>query len=121
MMMEPRDARRYLAYLRLGLGAMWLAPRMGAKLFGLDPQDQPSVTFMTRIFAVRDAALGAAMLQAEGDAADRLVDLGLMVDGADLAAAVMAGARKEIGLRTTFLVGGAAGGAFVLGLLGRES
>lgn len=119
--MEPRDARRYLAYLRLGIGMMWFAPRLGAKLFGLDPQDQPSVTFLARLFAVRDAAMGVAMLKAEGDAADRLVDLGLVVDGADLAAAVMAGARKEIGLRATLLGGGAAGAAVMLGLLGRES
>ncbi|CAN5503971.1 hypothetical protein BH23ACT9_BH23ACT9_18120 [soil metagenome] len=119
--MQPNDARRNLAYLRLGLGAMWLTPRLGAKIFGLDPDQQTSVKFLARLFAVRDVALGAALLQAGPADADRQVDLGIMVDAADLAAIVMAGARREIGARTVLLGGAAAGTAVVLGLLGRDA
>lgn len=119
--MQTRDARTYLAYLRLGLGAMWLAPGMGAKIFGLDPEGQSATKFLARLFAIRDLALGAALLQADGADADRQVDLGIMVDAADFAAIVMAASRKEIGARTLLLGGGAAGAALALGLMGRDT
>lgn len=117
--MEPSEARRSLAYLRLGLGAMWIAPGLGARIFGLDPEGQPATKMLARLFAARDLALGAALLQARGGEADRLVDLGMAVDAADLAALVLAAGRREIGARTLLLGGAAAGAAVVLGLLGR--
>ncbi len=116
--MQPAEARRYLAYLRMGLGAMWVAPRVGAKLFGMDPE-QKGVPMLARLFAVRDLALGMALLQASGAEADRQVDLGIMVDGADLAAIVMAAGRKDVGVRTLLLGGVTAGAAVALGLMAR--
>lgn len=116
--MEPADARRYLAYLRMGLGAMWLAPRLGGRIFGLDPEAE-GFTLLARLFAARDAAMAAALLQARGADVDRQVDLGIAVDSADLVALVAAAGRKEIGARTLLLGGSAAGTAVVLGLLAR--
>lgn len=118
--MDPQDARRALAYLRLGLGALWPVPGLGARLFGLDPKAEPSVKVMGRLFAVRDIALGALLLQSRGADADRQVDLGIMVDAADLAAIVMAASRKQVPARLLFLGGTAAGAALVLGIMGRE-
>lgn len=119
--MEPTDARRALAYLRLGLGAMWPTPRLGARLFGIDVEDQPAVAMLARLFAVRDVALGAMLLQARGAEADRQVDLNIMVDAADLAAILIAGARKQLGARTVLLGGGAAAAAVALGVMGRRA
>lgn len=118
--MQPRQARTYLAGLRIGLGAMWLAPGLGAKIFGLDPEEQSSVKLMARLFAVRDLALGVALLQSDGADADRQVDLGIAVDTADLAAILMAASRREIGARTLVIGGLAAAGAMALGIMGRE-
>jgi hypothetical protein len=116
--MQPAEARTYLSYVRMGLGAMWLAPGLGAKLFGLDPQ-QKGVKMLARLFAVRDLALGMALRQADGAEADRQVDLGIMVDAADLAALVMAAARKDIGAKTLLLGGATAGVAVALGVMAR--
>ncbi len=117
--MQPAEARTYLAYLRIGLGAMWLAPGLGAKMFGLDP-DQKGVKLLARLFAVRDLALGLSLLQSDGSDADRQVDLGVMVDGADLAALVMAAGRKDIGAKTLMLGGLTAGAAVAMGVMARR-
>lgn len=119
--MEPADARRVLAYVRLGLGAMWPAPGLGAKLFGLDPDADGSLRMMARLFAIRDLVLGLALLQSDGEDQDRLVDLGMVVDAADLAAIVLAASRKQVGARTLLLGGSAAAGALTLGFMGRRA
>lgn len=119
--MDPQTARRTLAWFRLGLGAMWITPALGARVFGLDPEGQPSTKFLARLFAIRDVALGAMLLQAKGAEADRQVELGILVDGADLAAIAMAAGRKEVGARTLLLGGLAAGFATVLGIMGRDA
>ncbi|HUG83368.1 MAG TPA: hypothetical protein VMM13_02325 [Euzebya sp.] len=117
--MLPSDARKNLAYLRLGLGAMWLTPAVGARLFGVDPEEQASVKLMGRLFAARGVAMAFALLKAEGAEADRQIDLNIAVDSADLAAVLMAASRREIGIRTLLLGGGAAAAALYLGLVGR--
>lgn len=117
--MTPNQARRNLAYFRMGLGSMWVAPRLGAKLFGMDPE-QDGVTFLARLFAVRDLALGLSLMQSSGADADRQVDVGIMVDALDLVAILMGAARKDIGARTVVLGGGAAAAALMMGLLGRD-
>ncbi|MGI9015529.1 MAG: hypothetical protein ACR2HR_00240 [Euzebya sp.] len=119
--MPPDEARKYLAYFRIGLGAMWFTPRLGAKIFGLDPHNNDGVALLARLFAVRDLALGLGLLQSRGADADRLIDLGIMVDAADVAALVLAAGKKDVGARTLLLGGGAAGLALALGLMGRAS
>lgn len=119
--MQPNDARKYLALLRMGLGAMWIAPRFGAKMFGLDPDNNDGVKMLARLFAVRDLAMGLSLKQASGAEADRQIDLGIMVDAGDVAALVLAAARKDIGAKTLILGGGAALAAVGLGLLAREA
>lgn len=118
--MEPLAARRVIAVLRLGFGASWLIPRVGGRLFGLDPDDNDGVVLLTRIFAIRDVALGAALLQASEAEGDRQVDLGIMVDSADLVALIAAAARKDIGARALVLGSLGACGAILLGLMARR-
>lgn len=118
--MDPADARRTLAYLRLALGALWPVPGLGAKVFGIDPEAQPSVRLMARLFAVRDLALGLSLLQASQADADRQVDLGILVDTADLVAIVAAASRKQVPARMVLLGGTLAGSAIALGLMGRR-
>lgn len=116
--MQSAEARRYLAFLRIGLGVMWLTPRLGARLLGMDPE-QKGVTLLARLFVVRDLALGLSLLQSSGADADRQVDLGIMVDAADLSAIVMAAGKKDIGARTLLLGGLTAGAAVALGVMAR--
>ncbi|MEE8600000.1 hypothetical protein [Euzebya tangerina] len=117
--MEPANARKYLGTIRMGLGALWLTPRVGARFFGLEPEND-GIAFLARLFAARDLALGAALLQASGADVARQVDLGIMVDSLDLAAVLFAALRKDIGARTLLLAGTTAGAAIALGLMGRE-
>ena len=118
--MEPLAARRALATFRITLGASWLMPRVGARLFGLDPDDNDGVVLLTRLFAVRDLALGAALLRADEAEGDRQVDLGIAVDTADLVALIAAAIRKDIGARALVMGGLGACGAITLGLMGRR-
>ncbi len=118
--MDPLAARRALAALRMTFGASWLMPKVGARLFGLDPDDHHGIVLLTRLFAIRDVALGAALLRADEAEGDRQVDLGIMVDTADLIALVAAAIRKDIGVRTLLLGGLGASGAIALGLMGRR-
>lgn len=118
--MEPMQARRAIAYLRMGLGALWPTPAVGAKVFGVDADAEPSFRLMARLFAIRDLALGAALLQADEEEGDRLVDLGIVVDAADLVAIVLAGARRQVGARMVLLGGTTAATAVGLGLMARR-
>ena len=74
-----------LAYGRIAVGTLsLLSPKLAARLFLLDPQTNPQVPYVTRLFGSREIALGAITLASSGAARERLVQVGIAVDGADL-------------------------------------
>ena len=71
---------------RIAVGAGALAdPRLAGRLFHLDPQLNPQLPFVARLFASRELALGVATLLASGPARRNLVAIGILVDAADAA------------------------------------
>lgn len=95
-----------LAALRLGFGVAGLAaPRLTARLFGVDAQEQPTVPFALRLFGARNLVLGVALLRLDrvGDRRG-LLTANLLVDVSDALAAVAAGRRGELSRTTTVLV-----------------
>lgn len=82
---------------RIAIGVSSIAsPTFTAKLFNLSPDDNPQMGFMTRMFGVREIAIGSMTLLARGRARRSLVLAGMAVDGGDAATGVIALARKEV-------------------------
>jgi hypothetical protein len=83
---------------RIAVGVVSVAsPATAARLFGLDAAANPSLPVMTRLFGVREIAIGAATLTARGAVRRRLVLAGMAVDGGDAAASVVSVGNQEIG------------------------
>ena len=81
--------------LAIGTGA-WVAPSLSGRAFGLDPDANPQASFVGRLFAVRDAVLGAGVLSSDGEARRLWWRLGVVCDVADAAAAVIAGRNGDL-------------------------
>jgi hypothetical protein len=85
------DTVKALALGRLAIGAVALLfPRLAARLFLLDIRRNPQLSYMTRLFAAREIAIGTVSLAAPEDARTPLLGLGIAVDGADAFAGVAA-------------------------------
>ena len=74
-------------------GSSWLAPDLAGKAFGLDSDANPQSSYVGRLFARRDAALGVGLVATEGDARRLWWQIGIACDVADAAAGVIA--RKQ--------------------------
>ena len=84
-----------LAYGRIAVGTLsLLSPTLAARLFLLDPAANPQLPYMTRLFGSREIALGAITLASSGAARERLVQVGIAVDGADVVTGVAAAASR---------------------------
>ena len=87
--MDFKDQSTSLAVARIVIGAAaWVAPERSLRAGMLDAD--PQSPFLLRLFGVRDAALGVAPLMAAPSARPALVKVGMAVDGADAAAALLA-------------------------------
>lgn len=84
-----------LGRIAIGIGSI-ASPTLTAKMFGLSPAGNPQMGFFTRMFGVREIALGSLTLLAKGDARRTMVLAGMAVDGADAATGAIALARKEV-------------------------
>lgn len=71
-----------LGRIAIGTGAL-IDPDATARLFGLDPETNPQLRAMSRMFGAREVALGAVTLVARGRLRRNLVLVGIAVDGAD--------------------------------------
>ncbi len=94
-----------LAGIRAVIGVLtWLAPRLAARLFGIDPDANPQLPYVARLFAIRDLALAAGLQSSSGNALRLWVRIGMACDAADAAAGVLAGRRGELSKLSTALV-----------------
>lgn len=116
----PAEARVALATLRLAFGVGLLAPNAVAEAFGFDSDRQESLAVAVRLFAARDAMLGAGLLQAEDDDLDRWVRWGIAVSVADTATMLLGGLRRRASWRSALAGAAVAGTATYLGVIARR-
>jgi hypothetical protein len=108
-----------LAAARVAIGAVAVAaPVLGARLFRLDPEGQPQLGYLTRLFGGREIAYGAATLLASGPTRRNLVLGGVLVDACDAAAAWHAGDTGAVDRRTSVALAVPAHLAVVAGVVG---
>ena len=80
-----------LTVIRLVVGGgTWFSPNLSGRLFGLDPDANPQASYVARLFAVRDAALGAGYAATDGDARRLWWRIGIACDASDLVAGALA-------------------------------
>ena len=90
------DTAKALALGRVVIGAVALLfPALAARLFLLNVRNNPQLSYMTRLFAAREIAVGAMTLTAPESARTSMVGLGMAIDGSD-AVAGLAAARSGI-------------------------
>jgi len=108
-----------LALGRVAIGSVALAsPPLAAKLFRLDLEANPQLSYMTRMFGSREVLLGGLTLLARGKARRTLVLAGIAVDAADAAAGVLAGREGAVSGATSGALTAPAVGAIVAGAAG---
>jgi hypothetical protein len=109
-------AKEAVAIGRIVVGAgTWLAPNLSGRLFGLDPDGNPQLPYVGRLFGVRDAVLGAGVLRSSRKQKDAWVAAGMACDVADAAAGAIAGARGQLPPAAAALVTATAAGFAVAG------
>ena len=114
--MNAEQSIRNLAVLRLVVGAVsYLAPNLGGRLFGLDAAGNPQAPYLARLFGIRDIALAIGTLQATGESRRQWLQLGVLCDAGDVAAAALGKRGGYLSAPTAILVGGVAGAATALG------
>src|SRR5436305_8887056 len=104
----------------IGVGA-WVAPRLSARLFGLDPDGNPQSPYLGRLFGVRDVALGYGLSASRGATRQQWLRIGVACDLADAAAGVLAGRAGELPRRATLLVTATALAAAATGIAAMRS
>lgn len=115
---DPGPARSAILAIAVGRifagGLSWASPRHSWRLFGLgpmNPSDSSSIT--SRLFGVRDVALGMAALNTNPDVKRLALQAGIAIDAADIAANILA---VRAGAPKTSLLGVAAGAGLFVGL-----
>jgi hypothetical protein len=99
----------------VGAGA-WLAPRLSARLFGLDPAANPQAPYLGRLFGVRDVALAVGLSSSNGSDRAQWLRVGVACDLADAVAGLLAGRRGELPKHATVMVTATALAAAALGV-----
>jgi hypothetical protein len=84
-----------ISRMAVGAGA-WLTPNLSGRIFGLDPEGNPQLPYVGRLFGARDVALGAGALRSPRKNKDAWLVAGIACDVADVAAGVLAGARGQL-------------------------
>ena len=113
--MTPPPAH-VLSGIRLGVGAgAWLAPNLTGKLFGLDPDANPQLAFMARLFGVRDVALAVGTGATPPAARKVWWQVGIACDLLDAGAAYIAQRNGSVSRVSAVLAGVTALSAAALG------
>lgn len=102
----PSQPGQILSAVRIAIGVGgWFAPNLTFKLFGLDARKNPQMTFVGRLFAVREFALVASATQTSGPSKRIGWQVGIFCDVVD-AIAAFAGARSGSISKGTALLSG---------------
>ena len=110
------DTAKAIAIGRLAIGAVALLfPALAARLFLLNVKNNPQLTYMTRLFAAREIAVGAVTLTAPESARTSMVGLGMAIDGSDALAGIAATRSGTVSKPVGVILTGAALGAVAAG------
>ncbi len=102
---QKETAANAIAISRIAVGTgTWLSPNLAGRLFGLDPDGNPQLPYVGRLFGARDVALGAGALRSGRKKKEDWISAGVACDVADVAAGVLAGARGQLPLSSAALV-----------------
>lgn len=114
------DAGSTLSVLRSVVGAAsWTSPALSWRSFGLGLiEDDPRSMLITRLFGVRDLALGLAVQHPNPDVHRAALDVGVAVDAMDVVASLFA-FRRGASRASLVLIGGGAALFVGLGLAAR--
>ncbi|MDE0804356.1 MAG: hypothetical protein OSA99_13670 [Acidimicrobiales bacterium] len=120
--MDPLSARKTIAGLRaaIGVGTL-LAPRVTAKVFGIDADANPAAPYLARLFGARELYLASPFLMpAPGLDEQELAARAVPVDSADAVAALAAGIKGYLPWRAAFPAAAVAGVAAYLGTVAAQ-
>ncbi len=116
-LLTPDIALAALVGLRGAVALGWFAPIRTAGAFGLrSAATEPSLPYFFRLFAARDGALALLSALAPKDFRQTVLTVGIVVDGSDAIAALIAGGSRRTPLLPALLAGGTAGAAVALGV-----
>ena len=117
MSRKQRDkAKDAVAIGRIVVGASaYLTPNLSGRLFGLDPEGNPQLPYIGRLFGARDLVLGAGVLRSTKKQKDAWATAGLACDVADVGAGALAGLRGQLPPAAAALVTATAAGFAVAG------
>jgi hypothetical protein len=117
MSRKQRDkAKDAVAVGRIVVGASaYLTPNLSGRLFGLDPDGNPQLPYIGRLFGARDVALGAGVLRSSKKQKDAWATAGLACDVADVGAGALAGIRGQLPPAAAALVTATAAGFAIAG------
>jgi hypothetical protein len=117
MSRKQRDkAKDAVAVGRIVVGAgAYLTPNLSGRLFGLDPDGNPQLPYIGRLFGARDVALGAGVLRSSKKQKDAWATAGLACDVADVGAGALAGIRGQLPPAAAALVTATAAGFAIAG------
>jgi hypothetical protein len=121
MALPSTPTGRALLGARMALGvSTLLAPRLAGKAFLLDPDANPQVPVIGRMWGIRNLSLAAGMYGATGADRARWWRLQVAVDALDFVAIATEWRRGSIGGPAAGLMAATALGATTLGLLSVE-
>jgi hypothetical protein len=107
-----------LAYGRIAVGTVsLLSPSLAAKMFLLSPKTNPQLPYVTRMFGSREIAIGGLTLISTGAARERMIQVGIAVDGADAVTGMMAAASGAVSRKAGITLAVAAVGAVANGVM----
>jgi hypothetical protein len=117
MSRKQRDkAKDAVAIGRIVVGASaYLTPNLSGRLFGLDPEGNPQLPYIGRLFGARDVVLGVGVLRSSKKQKDAWATAGLACDVADVGAGALAGLRGQLPPAAAALVTATAAGFAVAG------
>ena len=92
----PDYARVLLACIRLLNGGLaLLAPGFLARQIGVDPDANPGVVYVFRMFGIRTVLVGAELLQPRGPRRDEALQRAVLIHASDTLAAFLASTSSQ--------------------------
>ena len=88
---------KVLVGVRFVLGSSsWLTPKFVMVVLGMDPHSNPQAAYMTRLFGIRDLALGIGVLSTRGEARRLWWRLGMLCDVGDMVGGLISARHGEL-------------------------
>jgi hypothetical protein len=110
-----------LAFGRIAVGTVSLvSPSLAAKLFLIDARANPQLPYITRMFGSREIALGGLTLASSGAARNRLVQVGIAIDGTDALIGLVGAASGRVSKKAGIMLALVAAGAVASGVMGLQ-